>query len=80
MVHQDPHEFTPTAIDATPMRRLMRLPECLQATAQGRSAFLNAVKAKQAPQPIKIGRATMWVQDEIAAYIESRIKASRGGQ
>jgi len=80
MVTENPHESVPASNHTTPLRRLMRLPECLNATAQGRTAFLDAVKAKKAPQPIKIGRATMWIEAEIAAYIEGRIKASRGGQ
>ena len=41
--------------------RLVRLPAALHAVELGRSAWLELVKTKAAPQPVKIGRATFWV-------------------
>lgn len=73
-------ESAPTTSHATPLRRLIRLPACLHATGLGRTAWLDLVKAKKAPQPIKLGRATAWVEAEVSAFIEERIKASRGGR
>lgn len=77
---QNLSESAPTSTHAATLRRLLRLPACLHATGLGRTAWLDLVKAKKAPQPVKIGRATMWVEAEVSAFIEERIKASRGGQ
>lgn len=57
--------------------RLIRLPECLQAVSLGRTAWLDLVKEGDAPQPVKIGRATMWVWSEVQAFIADRIRQSR---
>ena len=72
-------ESAPSTNGNQQIRRLMRLPACLHATGLGRTAWLDLVKAKKAPQPVKIGRATMWVEAEVSAFIEDRIKASREG-
>lgn len=56
---------------------LIRLPDVLAIVALGRSAWLDLVKERKAPQPIKIGRATMWDKNEIQGWIGARIKAHR---
>jgi prophage regulatory protein len=68
---------TPPSHPAT--ERLIRLPETLQSVCLGRTAWLDLVKAKQAPQPVKIGRATFWVASEVQAFIAERIRRSRNG-
>jgi prophage regulatory protein len=57
--------------------RLIRLPDCLQMVRIGRTAWLDMVKDKQAPQPVKIGRATFWVWSEVQGFIAERIRLSR---
>jgi len=42
-----------------------------------RSAFLERVRLKQAPQPVKVGRATFWVWGEVAAWREELIRSGR---
>jgi predicted DNA-binding transcriptional regulator AlpA len=59
--------------------RLLRLPSCLQMVQIGRTAWLDMVKAGQAPQAVKIGRATFWVASEVQAFIAERIRRSRKG-
>lgn len=59
--------------------RLVRLPATLHAVELGRTAWLDLVKAKAAPQPVKIGRATFWVWSEVQAFIADRIRKSRKG-
>lgn len=56
---------------------LIRLPSVLQIVGLGRSMWLELVKNKRAPQPIKIGRATCWKSDEVYAWVGQRVKDSR---
>lgn len=55
----------------------MRLQSTLHAVELGRTSWLELVKAKQAPQPVKIGRATFWVASEVQRFIADRIRQSR---
>lgn len=64
---------------ATQGERLIRLPEALRMVSLGRSAWLDLVKEKKAPQPVKIGRATFYVCSEVQAFIAERIRTSRAG-
>ena len=57
--------------------RLIRLPAALHAVELGRTAWLDLVKSRQAPQPVKIGRATFWVASEVQGFIADRIRQSR---
>lgn len=59
--------------------RLIRLPDCLQMVRLGRTAWLDMVKAGQAPRSVKIGRATFWVASEVQSFIAERIRLSRKG-
>jgi prophage regulatory protein len=59
--------------------RLLRLPDCLQLVRIGRTAWLDMVRDRQAPQPVKIGRATFWVASEVQSFIADRIRLSRKG-
>lgn len=60
-----------------PAERLLRLPQALDMTGLGRTAWLNMVRDGEAPQPIHIGRAVAWVQSEVQAFIRDRIQQSR---
>ena len=60
----------------TPAERLIRLPEVLRTVCFGRTAWLDLVKARKAPQPVKIGRATFWQASELQRWIAERIRAS----
>ena len=57
--------------------RLIRLSECLTYVRLGRTAWLDLVKAGQAPQKVRIGRATFWVASEVQRFIADRIRQSR---
>lgn len=57
--------------------RLIRMPEVMASVQLGRTGWLDLVKAKKAPQPIKIGRAAFWVHSEVQAFIAERIERSR---
>lgn len=74
MLNTDTDEPTKARADD---ERLIRLPATLHAVELGRTAWLDLVKCKQAPQPVKIGRATFWVASEVQAFIADRIRQSR---
>lgn len=59
--------------------RLIRLPAALELVGLGRSAWLDLVRERKAPQPVKIGRATLWVETEVRGFIAARVRQSRGG-
>lgn len=59
--------------------RLLRLPAVLDRTGRGRTSTLEDVKAGRFPQPIKAGRATLWSEAEVHAWIAERIRANREG-
>ena len=58
--------------------KLLRLPQVLEMTGRGRTATLDDVKVGTFPKPIKCGTASMWVYSEILAWIDQRIRQSRG--
>lgn len=57
--------------------RLLRLPEVLTATGRGRTATLDDVKAGRFPAPCKAGRATLWAESEVQAWIAERLSHRR---
>lgn len=59
-------------------QNLLRLPKVEAATGYKRSTIYRLIKEGSFPAPISIGaRASAWIEDEINAWIESRIRASR---
>lgn len=82
MPHNHPPESARPSTPTTPApmnERLVRLPQCLAAVSLGRTAWLDLVKSGDAPQPVKIGRATFWVWSEVQRFIVERIRLSRKG-
>ena len=75
MQHTTPHESARMIRGEN--ERLVRLPAALHAVELGRSAWLELVKTKAAPQPVKIGRATFWVWSELQTFIADRIRQAR---
>ena len=57
--------------------RLLRLPAALNLVGLGRTAWLDLVREGRAPQTIKIGRATFWVEAELAAWLREQIRSNR---
>lgn len=71
MLHTNPGE--PTA--HTP--RLLRLPATLDRVGIGRTAWLDLVREGKAPKPLKLGRATAWVESELADWLREQIRTRR---
>lgn len=63
-----------------PTGPLIRLPSTLQRVGIGRSQWLDLVRERRAPQPIKIGRSTLWLASEVDAWVRERVRESRGGR
>jgi prophage regulatory protein len=60
------------------MKRLLRLPAVLDRTGMKKTQLLEAVRDGRFPKrvaPLEGGRAVAWVEDEVEAYIETRIAA-----
>ena len=73
MPHTKPSDTAASHAD----EQLDRLPAVLQVVQLGRTAWLDLVKSRRAPQPVKIGRATFWVHSEVQRFIAERIRESR---
>ncbi len=70
------HDESAPGADRGAPDRLLRLPAVLSAVGLGRTAVLDRVKAGAFPQPRKVGRATLWSERAVQAWI----KAQLGGE
>ena len=55
---------------------LMRIPQILEIMPISRATFCSMVKNGEFPRPIKIGRSSLWTQEQVQAYIRERISES----
>lgn len=65
-----------------PIQKLLRLPAVEAATGYKRSTLYRLIHKGEFPSPIYLsetGRASAWIEDEIAAWAEARIRSSRIG-
>lgn len=58
--------------------QFLRLPQVLAMISLGRSAWLQAVQDGSAPKPRKIGRASVWNQSEVQAWMRGKMPAAKG--
>lgn len=56
---------------------LLDLPRVLERIGVGRSKWLALIKDGKAPQPVKVGRRTLWPESEIATWLADSV-ARRG--
>ena len=56
---------------------LMRIPQILEIMPISRATFCSMVKKGEFPKPIKIGRSSLWTQEQVQAYM--RQKANEAG-
>jgi predicted DNA-binding transcriptional regulator AlpA len=54
-------------------QQFLRLPAVLEMCGVGRTCWLDRVKNGDAPQPHKIGRATVWELSDIQAWIRGKM-------
>jgi len=61
-------------------QNLLRLPRVEAATGYKRSTIYRLIQQGEFPAPISLGaRASAWVEDEVNAWIQKRIRESRDG-
>jgi prophage regulatory protein len=59
-------------------RRFWRLPEVQRAVPLSRSRIYELIAANRFPAPVKLSeRASAWNSDEVEAWLDARIAASR---
>ena len=64
---------------ANTTKRLLRLKEVQNQIGLGRTSIYQKIKDGQFPRQVSIGtKAVAWVSSDINAWIESRIKDSKG--
>lgn len=54
-------------VTSTPLRQLLRLPDVRAATALKTTKIYELIRRGEFPPPIKRGRSSFWVGDEVAA-------------
>jgi prophage regulatory protein len=79
-MHPHPTNDAPTTTPAAAVpERLLRLPAVLAMTGLGRSCWLDRVRRGEAPKPVKIGRATAWLESELRDWVRARVIEARAG-
>ena len=70
----------PSTYEATqPRRSLLKLPQVLQRTSLGKTSIYQLVKEGAFPRPLKVGGASLWIDEEISIWIENlMINRSQG--
>ena len=59
-------------------RRFLRLPEVQKAVPLSRSRIYELIAANRFPAPVKLSeRASAWSSDEVEAWLDARVAASR---
>ena len=69
-----------TSARAPEPESLLRLPQVLATVGLGRTAWLDLVRTGEAPKVVHIGRAAAWPSSEVQAFIQARIRLSRGAR
>jgi prophage regulatory protein len=58
------------------LRRILRLPQVVEATGETRSTIYKRIQEGEFPKPVRLGAKSVgWVEDEIAEYNNARIAA-----
>ncbi len=56
------------------LRRILQLPQVVEATGETRSTIYKRISEGQFPRPVRLGAKSVgWVEDEIAEYNNARI-------
>lgn len=54
--------------------KLLRLPEVMALTGIRSTAIYDAIQKGQFPAPVKLGRASAWVEHEVHGWITARME------
>jgi prophage regulatory protein len=70
---------TQSSVGEVRLSRLLRLAEVLNLTALGRTATYALIARGDFPPPIKVGRTSRWVEQEVEDWI-CRLMQERGNE
>jgi prophage regulatory protein len=59
----------------TPIDRFLALPDVSQTVKLARTELYERVKKGTFPKPVKLGRRSVWLQSEIAAWMREQAEA-----
>jgi prophage regulatory protein len=61
--------------------KFLKLREVLEISGKSKSSIYDAIKRNEFPAPVKLSnRSSGWIQSEVSAWAEERVKASRPGK
>jgi prophage regulatory protein len=61
--------------------RFLKLREVLEISGKSKSSIYEAIKRNEFPAPVKLSdRSSGWVQSEVSAWAEERVRESRCGK
>jgi prophage regulatory protein len=61
--------------------RFLKLQEVLKISGKSKSSIYDAIKRNEFPAPVKLSnRSSGWIQSEVSAWAEERVKVSRSGK
>lgn len=58
-----------------PRQTMIRLPEVMETTKMGKTLIYALIKKGEFPKPAKFGRISVWSEDEVNAWVNSRLLA-----
>lgn len=58
-----------------PAQTMIRLPRVIEMVGLGKTAIYDHIKNGDFPKPAKFGRASVWSEQEISDWIQSRFNA-----
>ncbi len=70
----------PAAAAAPASERALRLPGVLAMVGLGRTAVLDRVRRGEFPQPFRVGRACLWNESSVTAWLREQARRDAGAQ
>lgn len=68
----------PKAVANEEGMKLIRLPQVIERVALRKTTIYERIKQGAFPQPIKLGTASVWVEQEVDEWLEKTVKERRG--
>jgi prophage regulatory protein len=59
--------------------KIIRLPKVKELVGLGKTAIYDKIKEGAFPKPIKLGRASGWLEGDVQEWIGQQVQAQRGG-
>jgi prophage regulatory protein len=59
--------------------RIIRLPKVKELVGLGKTSIYEKIKDGSFPRPIKLGRASGWLEGDVYEWIKKQVEIQRGG-